>query len=225
MGKVARVASGKVVRAASAPAEGRPPPLAALAATGAHLGLLSALAGIDGAFTRSDVVVVVALVAAGFAEERIRGSAALPPRSDAHDEESGELEDESPRLARALGFTWLVLALALLLVPGDPPLELEALGLLCTLGGLALRLAAIATLGPAFSDALAPRTAARVRRGPYRHLAHPAASGSLLFALGLVLGSGSLPAALVVGLGLTPLLVLRVRAEDRACARAWTTRP
>lgn len=120
--------------------------------------------------------------------------------------------DTADGWARATGATVLCGVLAALLLPGRG--HLAGAGLVAV--GAGLRVWAILTLGPLFLDGVALLPGhARVRRGPYRWLAHPAVVGTVLIVLGTAAVTGSWP-ALVLTLGaLVPLQWARTRAEDR----------
>ena len=87
-------------------------------------------------------------------------------------------------------------------------------GALVIAAGIALRVAAIVTLGPAFSsgDLPPPR---RVSSGIYRAMHHPSEAGLLLAAAGTALLLDSLVAAAVTLLVLAPLSLHRTAAESR----------
>jgi protein-S-isoprenylcysteine O-methyltransferase len=85
--------------------------------------------------------------------------------------------------------------------------------------GIALRLAAILTLGPAFSSSELPPPR-RVTSGVYRAMRHPSEAGLLLAAAGTALLLGSLVAAAVTILVLVPLSLHRTAAESRELLRA-----
>lgn len=90
------------------------------------------------------------------------------------------------------------------------------LGLACVLGGTALRVAAIRTLGPLFLDAVTlAHDHPRIRRGVYKRLRHPALAGAVLICAGTALATGSLAAgALILGT-LLPLATYRALREER----------
>lgn len=84
--------------------------------------------------------------------------------------------------------------------------------------GVALRSLAMCALGSAFVSE--PRTRATlVEHGIYRHMRHPSEAGLLALTLGAALLFGSIAAALLWALVLVPLIVVRVRAEDRELSR------
>lgn len=95
-------------------------------------------------------------------------------------------------------------------------------------GGLAVRLWAIAALGPLFASALdSPRL---ITHGPYRWMRHPSELGliTILFGTSLLLASWIAAAAAIAAL---PLAWIRCRREDAALARrhpaayaAWSRR-
>lgn len=98
------------------------------------------------------------------------------------------------------------------LLPGGPPLRWA--GVVLSALGVAIRIAAMARLGPRFSPLVAvQREHALETGGLYRWVRHPGYLGSLLASLGAALAFGS-------GLGLLPvavfaaLLASRARRED-----------
>jgi protein-S-isoprenylcysteine O-methyltransferase Ste14 len=111
-------------------------------------------------------------------------------------------------------------AIAEHLVRGDAA-PLPAAGVALLVCGIALRVSAIRTLGPAFvSTSTAPLRV--VRAGPYRFMKHPSEIGLLAAAVGAAALLGSGIAAAVIALVLAPLVIVRCAAEDRtivACAR------
>lgn len=120
--------------------------------------------------------------------------------------------------ATAIGLALLAVVGAALLLPGsDAGLALVVCGLALVVCGLALRLWAIATLGPSFSDGIAPVGPA-VRAGPYALVNHPADLGTALAAAGIAVVAGS-PAAGLAAVGLAALLARRTRAEDQVLHR------
>ncbi|MCA9665163.1 MAG: hypothetical protein KC503_06230, partial [Myxococcales bacterium] len=84
-------------------------------------------------------------------------------------------------------------------------------------GGAALRVAAVATLGRHFvSQTRAHGAESRVRRGVYAHLRHPSELGLVALAVGAGVVAGS-AGALCLALGaLLPLSLVRMRREERA---------
>jgi protein-S-isoprenylcysteine O-methyltransferase Ste14 len=80
--------------------------------------------------------------------------------------------------------------------------------------GVALRLAAIRALGPAFGSTTLPPPR-RITRGVYRAMRHPSELGLVLAAAGTALLLGSLLAAAITALVLVPLSLHRCAAETR----------
>ncbi|HEY4238424.1 MAG TPA: isoprenylcysteine carboxylmethyltransferase family protein [Kofleriaceae bacterium] len=91
----------------------------------------------------------------------------------------------------------------------------SAIGAVILVGGIALRLWAIRTLGDAFATAIAPRRI--VRTGPYRWLRHPSELGLVLAAAGGAVWLGSALGLAVAAL-LVPLSIVRARRENAAIA-------
>lgn len=84
-------------------------------------------------------------------------------------------------------------------------------------GGIALRLWAVATLGPLFRTTVFVQTAHRlVTTGPYRILRHPAYAGSLSTMTGFGLAMGNWPALVAPVLCLAAAYAWRIRVEERA---------
>jgi protein-S-isoprenylcysteine O-methyltransferase Ste14 len=177
----------------------------ALVAVGVHAAMLAALGWIGG--SADAPWLIAALLAWQLAE-----SAAAAPRV--------ETADGS---ARAIGWGVLVVVACALLLPGRAGWVVAGLALLA--GGLAVRVWAIRTLGPAFLDGLAllPRHP-RISAGPYRFVDHPGDLGLLVALVGVAAVTGSAAALGVLALGLVPLLGWRVRAEERLLARAESSR-
>jgi len=108
---------------------------------------------------------------------------------------------------------WLGLAL-----PGTAPGQPIALGVLgggVMIAGISLRAAAMLSLGERFRSQVnvAPGQE-MVTRGIYRRSRHPSEFGLLLISLGAAVLLASLAALAVWALILTPLVVMRVRAEE-----------
>jgi protein-S-isoprenylcysteine O-methyltransferase Ste14 len=80
--------------------------------------------------------------------------------------------------------------------------------------GVALRVAAIVTLGPAFSSSELPPPR-RITAGVYRAMRHPSELGLLLAAAGAALLLGSVLAAALTVFVLAPLSLHRSAAESR----------
>jgi protein-S-isoprenylcysteine O-methyltransferase Ste14 len=86
--------------------------------------------------------------------------------------------------------------------------------------GVALRAAAIHTLGPLFlDDVVLANDHPRVTRGPYRLVRHPALAGVTLLCAGAALCMDSAIAAGVVGGGLLPIAAARIILEERLFAQ------
>jgi protein-S-isoprenylcysteine O-methyltransferase Ste14 len=102
---------------------------------------------------------------------------------------------------------------------------LELAGAAVMLAGVALRRAAVRRLGRFFVTevAVAPDQPL-VTDGPYRWVRHPSETGTLAAALGACLLLGSPQAAAVWAAVLVPLVVWRVRIEDRGLRRAFGRR-
>ncbi|MEL7498280.1 MAG: isoprenylcysteine carboxylmethyltransferase family protein [Planctomycetota bacterium] len=82
------------------------------------------------------------------------------------------------------------------------------------IGGAALRLWAIATLGQAFVSDIR-KDGPRVTSGPYQWLHHPGEIGMLLFVLGGIVSLGAYAMALAAACLLTPISLWRMRRETR----------
>jgi len=91
------------------------------------------------------------------------------------------------------------------------------LGGAALLSGVALRVAAIRTLGDDFVST--HRAGALVTGGVYRVLRHPSETGQLLLALGAALLAQSGASALWLAAVILPLTLLRLRREERALLR------
>ena len=94
------------------------------------------------------------------------------------------------------------------------------LGCACLASGIAIRLAAVATLRSQFTTQVTVVAQERiVDRGPYRYVRHPAYLGLLLSLLGFGLCSGNwLSLVVAIGLPLTAVMY-RIRVEERALLR------
>jgi protein-S-isoprenylcysteine O-methyltransferase len=94
------------------------------------------------------------------------------------------------------------------------------LGCACLVLGIAVRVAAVATLRRQFTTVVAIGPQHRlVDSGPYRHVRHPAYLGLLLSMLGLGLCAGHW-ASLVAAVGLPLAAILhRIRIEEQALLR------
>lgn len=123
------------------------------------------------------------------------------------------------------GFPWLALATALTTLglfwlaavtasPVGPSIVMIVLGGSVMAIGIGLRHRAMATLGSGFVSEVrvAPHL---IERGIYRHMRHPSETGLLALTLGAVLFFGSAVAIAAWVLVFVPLVVCRVRREDR----------
>lgn len=103
---------------------------------------------------------------------------------------------------RRIGWTLVAIQVALLvafvLLPKRrslfaPPDVLDVLGIILMIGGLALVLIALVSLGPALTPSPVPQGTAALRtQGIYSVVRHPVYSGILVAALGFTLAVGSL---------------------------------
>jgi protein-S-isoprenylcysteine O-methyltransferase len=132
-------------------------------------------------------------------------------------------------LAAATGVTvllvfWTALAMCATLRAPVGPLCLLGGGLLFV-GGSALRLTAIHTLGPSFATEVTVRPDQRlVLKGVYRYVRHPSETGLFLVTLGAGVLAGSI-AVLVVWCGLlVPLVLTRIHLEERCLHAAFGPR-
>ncbi|RKH56765.1 methyltransferase family protein [Corallococcus llansteffanensis] len=108
----------------------------------------------------------------------------------------------------------------LLLAVAFPTLEQgpvpRAVGLLCFIGGVSLRLTAIRTLGRAYSHRVRlPDASLLVTGGVYRGLRHPAYTGMLLAHVGYLLVFPAVAGIAVFALLFVPAVLLRIRHEER----------
>lgn len=94
------------------------------------------------------------------------------------------------------------------------------LGCICLVSGIAIRLAAVATLRRQFTTAVTIMAQHRiVDSGPYRYVRHPAYLGLILSLLGVGLCSGNgVSLAVAAGLPLAAV-VYRMHVEERALLR------
>jgi protein-S-isoprenylcysteine O-methyltransferase len=91
-------------------------------------------------------------------------------------------------------------------------------GLVCMLGGLAVRWYAVAVLGSAFTVTVGTRSDQRVvARGPYRWVRHPSYAGSLLTILGVLLCAANAVALAAFALPLAGY-AYRIVVEERGLA-------
>lgn len=108
----------------------------------------------------------------------------------------------------------------LLLAVAFPTLEMgpvpRAVGLLCFISGVSLRLTAIRTLGRAYSHRVRlPDASLLVTGGVYRRLRHPAYTGMLLAHVGYLLVFPAVAGIAVFALLFIPAVLLRIRHEER----------
>lgn len=139
-------------------------------------------------------------------------------------------------LPQAIGLALLAVLWAAVADRADgPPLfdwVPEALGSLFMATGIALRVAAIRALGRWFTNEV--RTLAGqplITDGPYAHLRHPSEAGTLALAFGATVLLRSQTALVLLALILLPLVLWRIRLEDRLLAElhgdtyhAWARR-
>jgi len=106
---------------------------------------------------------------------------------------------------------------------GPAPAWSFAIGGPLMLAGVAIRGAAVLTLGRAFTTEVRidpSEGGPLVEHGVYRWVRHPSEAGNLAFALGASLGLNSPAALLVVAAGVLPLTLWRLRREERCLADA-----
>jgi len=146
-----------------------------------------------------------------------------------HPRPSTRHDGQARILAAATGVTvllvfWTALVVCATLRGPVGPLGLLGGGLLLV-GGSALRLAAIHTLGPSFATEVTVRPdQSLVLKGVYRFVRHPSETGLLLVALGAGVLAGSV-AVLVVWCGLlVPLVLMRIHIEERCLHAAFGRR-
>jgi len=109
--------------------------------------------------------------------------------------------------------------IAEVVIGGTRPGPLWPLWLVLWCAGEALRFAAMHTLGDRWSTRIyVVPGEPRVRRGPYRFLAHPNYLGVALELAALPLLFGAWRTALIAGIANALLLAVRIRAESRALA-------
>lgn len=165
-----------------------------------HAAALGAIARVDGAWSGTDLFLVLWLSVSALVEHRLRGP-------DASHEPPPYL------LGLAVGAT-TSLCLAL---PGTTRPE-GALLLAC---GSIVRALAIATLGRGYGDGIAPVAGRLVTHGPYAFFRHPGELGTVVAMAGMVLLTGSGPGFVALLLGLLPLTLHRWRQEDQALSVAF----
>jgi len=112
----------------------------------------------------------------------------------------------------------VVLTLAeFFLIGREPNLFVSLAGVIICLSGIALRNAAIRAMGEAWSFQIdLKKTKSIVRIGPYRYLRHPYYLAVFLELLGFALIPNSYYACLLVVVLQVPLLLWRIRMEERA---------
>jgi len=101
--------------------------------------------------------------------------------------------------------------------------DVHYIGALAIALGIALRVAAIRALGPAFVSTTVMID--RVTTGPYRFLRHPSELGLVLAASGAAILLSSFAALAIVACAIAPLSVLRALQEDRCHAVATRRAP
>ncbi len=103
-----------------------------------------------------------------------------------------------------------------------PASVIDPLALSLLLGGLAIRWAAILTLGKYFTVNVAIAPDHRiVQSGPYRFVRHPSYSGLLLAFVGMGLAFHSWLSLAILVLPITAALALRIVVEERALHAAF----
>jgi protein-S-isoprenylcysteine O-methyltransferase Ste14 len=101
-------------------------------------------------------------------------------------------------------------------IPGWAPV---IAGIAIALGGIALRLWSVATLGSFFTTSVEVQADHRiVTRGPYAVLRHPSYTGLLLIVAGLTLALGSWLSCLVAAVLATAGVARRIAVEESALA-------
>lgn len=113
-------------------------------------------------------------------------------------------------LSPALGFGLLPASVAHLLAP---------LGLVVMLAGVALRYTAIFSLGDRFTWRVAILPEHELMQdGVYRHVRHPSYTGGLISMYGVTLLFGSWIGFVVLSLTHVPIVVYRIRVEEKTLA-------
>jgi len=127
----------------------------------------------------------------------------------------GTLVDEVPRGDRNLGVLATLTGLAVLatFVLAVMSHSFIISGAIVMAAGIALRCAAVYTLGPRFVSELRS-DAPLIRRGVYRWLDHPSEAGLLTLTLGACVLFRSMPALVVWVVAVVPLTIARVRIEN-----------
>jgi protein-S-isoprenylcysteine O-methyltransferase len=101
------------------------------------------------------------------------------------------------------------------------PLQFLWAGFALIFTGLALKWWAVFSLRQFFTvDVVIQPNHHIVRRGPYRHLRHPAYSGVLLSFFGLALCTSSWISALVIFVPITAVFLYRIHVEEQALNEA-----
>lgn len=138
-----------------------------------------------------------------------------------------EMQDRPGMLPLASGLVALVMAILAVgeaLVSGPPKPAVIGIGFVMGTLGIAMRQIAIAQLGFCFRDAIdLSKNHEQVTSGLFRVVRHPAETGFLLGMGGLVIISGSLPAAAVFGVCLLPLSLARIVLENRLLRERFGT--
>jgi len=127
----------------------------------------------------------------------------------------GTLVDEVPRGDRNLGTLATLTGLAVLatFVLAVMSHGVILIGAIAMTAGIALRCAAVYTLGVRFVSELRS-DAPLIRRGVYRWLDHPSEAGLLTLTLGACVLFRSMPALMVWVGAVVPLTIARVRIEN-----------
>jgi protein-S-isoprenylcysteine O-methyltransferase len=135
----------------------------------------------------------------------------------------------------SLGVLWLVITVSMVLafriqfsVPQTrwPWLPwVNDLGIVLTLGGLAIRWYSIIYLGRYFTVNVAIATDHKlIDTGPYRAVRHPSYTGALLAFLGLAICMQNWASLLILMTGATAAFLYRIRVEERALTGAFGDR-
>jgi protein-S-isoprenylcysteine O-methyltransferase Ste14 len=140
-----------------------------------------------------------------------------------HDQRTGFSRGvRCPALPWSIGATLLLVFWVSLIQPTGhqfAPLYLGYVAVLCMVSGIVLRIFAIRTLGPMFTDEIVLLSNHKlVTSGVYGLLRHPSEAGVLLFAIGTTVWLGSYPGLLLSLLVLAPLCAWRILIEDRLLA-------
>jgi len=106
-----------------------------------------------------------------------------------------------------------------------PPLLVPVLGLMMAAGGLMLRLASIRLLGRFYTSRVALHPDHQlVEHGVLRLLRHPAYTGALLLGLGMSVALANWWASLFFLATHVPVILYRIRVEERALAEQFGER-